>query len=152
MTLVYRLVIAAAMVVSGGVHAYLYLHGYGHIPTVGTGFLVQASVFCAVGVLLAVGAPRWFGWASGLLSAGALAAFGLSRTVGLFGFVETAGNQRLTHSSALSSKLWRCWRSPPGWRRCRGSDQTQAPERIRSRPTALRDWASSATSSHMTVS
>ena len=89
MTLVYRLVIAAAMVVSGGVHAYLYLHGYGHIPTVGTGFLVQASVFCAVGVLLAVGAPRWFGWASGLLSAGALAAFGLSRTVGLFGFVET---------------------------------------------------------------
>ncbi|KMV13891.1 MULTISPECIES: hypothetical protein [Mycobacteriaceae] len=77
------------MVVSGGVHAYLYLHGYGHIPTVGTGFLVQASVFCAVGVLLAVGAPRWFGWASGLLSAGALAAFGLSRTVGLFGFVET---------------------------------------------------------------
>jgi hypothetical protein len=88
-TLVYRLVIAAAMVVSGGVHAYLYLHGYGHIPTVGTGFLVQASVFCAVGVLLAVGAPRWFGWASGLLSAGALAAFGLSRTVGLFGFVET---------------------------------------------------------------
>ncbi|ETZ66932.1 putative membrane protein [Mycobacterium sp. MAC_080597_8934] len=81
--------IAAAMVVSGGVHAYLYLHGYGHIPTVGTGFLVQASVFCAVGVLLAVGAPRWFGWASGLLSAGALAAFGLSRTVGLFGFVET---------------------------------------------------------------
>lgn len=90
MTLVYRLVIAAAMVVSGGVHAYLYLHGYGHIPTVGTGFLVQASVFCAVGVLLAVGAPRWFGWASGLLSAGALAAFGLSRTVGLFGFVETS--------------------------------------------------------------
>lgn len=89
MTLVYRLVIAAAMVVSGGVHAYLYLHGYGHIPTVGTGFLVQASVLCAVGVLLAVGAPRWFGWASGLLSAGALAAFGLSRTVGLFGFVET---------------------------------------------------------------
>lgn len=89
MTLVYRLVIAAAMVVSGGVHAYLYLHGYGHIPTVGTGFLVQASVFCAVGVLLVVGAPRWFGWASGLLSAGALAAFGLSRTVGLFGFVET---------------------------------------------------------------
>ena len=88
MTLVYRLAIAAAMVVSGGVHAYLYLHGYGHIPTVGTGFLVQASVFCAVGVLLAVGAPRWFGWASGLLSAGALGAFALSRTVGLAGFLE----------------------------------------------------------------
>lgn len=89
MTLVYRLVIAAAMVVSGGVHAYLYVHGYRHIPTIGTGFLVQAAVFCAVGALLAVGAPRWFGWASGVLSAGALAAFALSRTVGLFGFVET---------------------------------------------------------------
>ena len=89
MTLIYRLVIAAAMLASGALHAYLYLHGYRHIPMVGTGFLVQASVFCAVGVLLAVGAPRWFGWASGLLSAGALAAFGLSRTVGLFGFVET---------------------------------------------------------------
>ncbi|GCB00621.1 hypothetical protein NCCNTM_42550 [Mycolicibacterium sp. NCC-Tsukiji] len=87
MTLVYRLVIAAAMVVSGGVHAYLYVHGYRHIPTIGTGFLVQAAVFCAVGALLAVGAPRWFGWASGVLSAGALAAFALSRTVGLFGFV-----------------------------------------------------------------
>lgn len=89
MNLVYRLVIAAAMLASGVLHAYLYVHGYRHIPTVGTGFLVQASVFCAVGALLAVGAPRWFGWASGLLSAGALAAFGMSRTVGLFGFVET---------------------------------------------------------------
>ncbi|RIR16542.1 hypothetical protein D2E41_26640 [Mycobacteroides abscessus] len=76
------------MLTSGVLHAYLYLHGYRHIPTVGTGFLVQASVFCSVGVLLAVGAPRWFGWASGLLSAGALAAFGLSRTVGLAGFIE----------------------------------------------------------------
>ena len=87
--IVCRLVIAAAMVASGLLHAYLFVHGYGHIPSVGTGFLVQASVFCAVGVLLAMGAPRWFAWVSGLLSAGALAAFGLSRTVGLFGFVET---------------------------------------------------------------
>ncbi|MCX8553746.1 hypothetical protein OS121_01345 [Mycolicibacterium mucogenicum] len=88
MTLVYRLVLAAAMVVSGGVHAYLYLHGYGHIPTVGTGFLVQAAVFCSVGVLILAGAPTWFFGASGLFSAGALAAFALSRTVGLAGFIE----------------------------------------------------------------
>ncbi len=47
------------------------------------------SLLAKHGVLLAVGAPVWFGWASGLLSAGALAAFALSRTVGLFGFVET---------------------------------------------------------------
>ena len=88
MTLVYRLVIAAAMVVSGGVHAYLYVHGYRHIPTVGTGFLVQAAVFCSVGVLILAGAPSWFLWVAGLFSAGALGAFALSRTVGLAGFVE----------------------------------------------------------------
>lgn len=88
MILIYRLVIAAAMVVSGGVHAYLYLHGYGHIPTVGAGFLVQAAVFCSVGVLILVGGPTWFLWAAGLFSAGALGAFALSRTVGLAGFLE----------------------------------------------------------------
>jgi hypothetical protein len=87
-TLVYRLAIAAAMAVSGGVHAYLYLHGYGHIPTVGAGFLVQAAVFCSVGVLVLAGGPTWFLWASGLFSAGALGAFALSRTVGLAGFLE----------------------------------------------------------------
>ena len=43
MTLVHRLVLAAAMVVSGGVHAYLYVHGYRHIPTVGTGFLLALT-------------------------------------------------------------------------------------------------------------
>ncbi|MEN4451015.1 hypothetical protein [Mycobacterium sp. SM3041] len=88
MTLVYRLVLAAAMVVSGGVHAYLYLHGCGHIPTVGTGFLVQAAMFCSVGVLILAGGPAWFLWVAGLHSAGALGAFALSRTVGLAGFVE----------------------------------------------------------------
>lgn len=86
---VYRLVIAVAMLASGLIHAYLYVHGYRHIPDIGTAFLVQSSAFCAVGVLLAAGAPRWFAWAAGLLSAGALGAFALSRTVGLFGFVET---------------------------------------------------------------
>lgn len=86
--IVYRLVIAATMIISGGVHAYLYLHGYGHIPTVGTGFLVQSAVFCSVGVLLLAGGPTWFIWASGVFSAGALGAFALSRTVGMAGFVE----------------------------------------------------------------
>lgn len=84
-----RLVIAAAMLASGVIHAYLYLHGYRHIPTVGTAFLIQSSMFCAIAVLLVLGGPQWFIWASGLLSAGALAAFGLSRTVGLAGFIET---------------------------------------------------------------
>jgi hypothetical protein len=73
---------------SAAVCAHLYLHGYGHIPTVGTGFLVQAAVFCSVGVLILAGGPTWFLWAAGLFSAGALGAFVLSRTVGLAGFLE----------------------------------------------------------------
>lgn len=83
-----RLLLAAAMVASGLLHADLYVHGYRHIPVIGTAFLIQASVFGALGLLIAVGAPQWFGWVSGVLSAGALVAFGLSRTTGLFGFVE----------------------------------------------------------------
>ena len=88
MNTVSRWVIAVAMLVSGLLHGYLYAHRYREIPVIGAGFLVQASAFCAVAVLLAVGGPRWFWWVSAVLSAGALVAFGLSRTVGLFGFVE----------------------------------------------------------------
>jgi hypothetical protein len=41
-----RFGIAATLAVSGVIHAYLYVDGgYRHIPTVGTGFLMQASVF-----------------------------------------------------------------------------------------------------------
>jgi hypothetical protein len=86
-----RFGIAATLAVSGVIHAYLYVDGgYRHIPTVGTGFLMQASVFCALAVLILVGAPEWFSWAGGVLSIGALIAFALSRTVGLFGITERA--------------------------------------------------------------
>jgi hypothetical protein len=84
-----RVGIAATLAISGLEHAYLYIHGYSHIPTVGTGFLVQASVFLAVAVLVLVGGPDWLVWASGLLALGALGAFAMSRSVGLFGFTET---------------------------------------------------------------
>jgi hypothetical protein len=84
-----RLGVAVTLAVSGVIHAYLYIDGgYRYIPTVGPGFLWQASVFCALAVLVLVGAPQWFSWAGGLLSIGALGAFGMSRTVGLFGFTE----------------------------------------------------------------
>ena len=83
-----RIGIAVAVAVSGVSHAYLYIHGYRHIPTIGTAFLVQASVFCALGVLVLVGGPAWLSWAGGLLSVAALIAFALSRTVGLLGFTE----------------------------------------------------------------
>lgn len=88
-----RFGIAATLGVSGVIHAYLYIDGgYRHIPTVGPGFLIQASIFCALAVLIVVGAPEWFSWAGAVLSAGALIAFLLSRSVGLFGFTERGWN------------------------------------------------------------
>lgn len=83
-----RIGIAVALAVSGGIHSYLYIHGYQHIPTVGTAFLVQASISCAIAVLILTGGPEWLQWAAAVVAAGSLVAFGLSRTVGLFGFSE----------------------------------------------------------------
>ena len=87
-----RLGIAATLAVSGVVHADLYIHGYNHIPTVGPAFLLQASMFCALAVLILAGAPEWFRWAGALLSVGTMIAFALSRTTGLFGFTERGWN------------------------------------------------------------
>ena len=81
--------IGISMAISGVVHAYLYVHGYRDIPTVGPAFLAQASVFCAVGVLILVGGPAWLRLVAVLGAGGSLLAFVLSRTVGLFGFSET---------------------------------------------------------------
>src|SRR5437879_12203356 len=88
-----RFAIAATLAASGVIHAYLYIDGgYRYIPTVGSGFLVQATIFCALAVLLLVGAPEWISWAGAVLSVGALIAFALSRTIGLFGFTERGWN------------------------------------------------------------
>jgi hypothetical protein len=86
--LVFRMIIAASLVVGGVSHAYLYAHGYGHIPVIGPGFLVQASVSFAIAALILVGGPEWLMVGAGLLALGALVAFTLSRTVGIAGFVE----------------------------------------------------------------
>jgi len=83
-----RVGIGATLAVSGVIHAYLYIHGYNHVPTVGTAFLLQASMFCALAVLILAGGPYWLQLAGALLSVGTLIAFALSRTVGLFGFTE----------------------------------------------------------------
>jgi len=83
-----RLAMAAALAVTGISHAYLYVHGYQHIPTIGTAFVVQASVSFALAVLILIGGPAWLSWAAAALAGGALGAFVLSRTVGLFGFSE----------------------------------------------------------------
>jgi hypothetical protein len=83
-----RLVLSVALAVSGVIHAYLYVHGYRHIPTVGPAFLWQASVFCALAVLIVVGGPSWLRWAGAAGAIGSLVAFALSRTDNLFGFTE----------------------------------------------------------------
>jgi hypothetical protein len=86
--LVTRIGIALALTVTGVSHAYLYIHGYRHIPTIGTAFLIQASVSFALAALILVGGPAWLRWAGAMLAGGSLVAFALSRTVGLFGFSE----------------------------------------------------------------
>jgi hypothetical protein len=86
--LVTRIGIALALAVTGVSHAYLYIHGYRHIPTIGTAFLIQASISFALAALILVGGPAWLRWAGAMLAGGSLVAFALSRTVGLFGFSE----------------------------------------------------------------
>jgi hypothetical protein len=88
----FRLGISASLAVSGVIHAYLYVNGYRDIPTIGPAFLGQAIVFCVLALLILAGGPDWLRWVAGVLSAGALVAFALSRTVGLFGFAERGWN------------------------------------------------------------
>jgi len=69
-----RLGLAVSLAVSAASHAYLYIHGYQHIPMIGTAFLIQASVSFSLALLI--------------IANGSLVAFVLSRTIGLFGFSE----------------------------------------------------------------
>jgi hypothetical protein len=84
-----RTAISASLAASGVVHAYLYIHGYRDIPAIGSAFLLQGSMFCALALLILVGGPAWMQHVAAIGAAGSLVAFALSRTVGLFGFTET---------------------------------------------------------------
>lgn len=88
MTLVLRSGLAASLAVVGFIHALLYVHGYRHIPAIGTAFLIQASVSFAVALLILAGGPAWLRGAATAVAGGALVAFILSRTIGVFGFSE----------------------------------------------------------------
>ena len=88
MNIFLRLALAASLAVSAFSHAYLYIHGYQHIPMIGTSFLIQASVSFSLALLVAAGGPWWLEWSAAGLAGGSLVAFVLSRTVGLFGFTE----------------------------------------------------------------
>jgi hypothetical protein len=88
MNILVRIGFAASLLGSAASHAYLYIHGYQHIPMIGTAFLIQASVSFAVAVLISLGGPSWLRWAAAAIAGGSLVAFALSRTAGLFGFTE----------------------------------------------------------------
>jgi hypothetical protein len=83
-----RIGFAASLAVSAFSHAYLYVHGYQHIPRIGAAFLLQASICFAVALLILLGGPGWLRWAAAAVAGGSLVAFVLSRTVGLLGFAE----------------------------------------------------------------
>jgi hypothetical protein len=85
---VIRVGAAVCLATSGYLHAQLYLHGYRVIPVIGPAFLLQASGSLAVAVLLAVSGPVVLRLGAAALAAGALVGFALSRTTGIFGFVE----------------------------------------------------------------
>jgi hypothetical protein len=85
---VIRAALAVALSVTGVSHTYLYFHDYQHIPMIGTAFLVQASISFALALLILTGGPSWLQWAAAALAGGSVAAFVLSRTVGLLGFSE----------------------------------------------------------------
>ena len=87
-----RIGVAVCLAASGVVHAELYIHGYRAIPGIGPMFLLQASGSLAVAVLLLIGAPPVLRLGAAALTAGALGGFALSRTVGVFGFIERGLN------------------------------------------------------------
>jgi len=84
--------VAVCLAASGFVHAELYIHGYRAIPGIGPMFLLQASGSLAVAVLLLISAPPVLRLGAAALTAGALGGFALSRTVGVFGFIERGLN------------------------------------------------------------
>jgi hypothetical protein len=83
-----RIATALCVIASGYLHAVLYLHGYRALPGVGPAFLLQAGGSFAVGILLLIAAPGILRLAAAALSVGTLLGFVLSRTVGIFGFIE----------------------------------------------------------------
>jgi hypothetical protein len=83
-----RIGVALCLGLSGYLHAELYIHGYRMIPGIGPAFLLQASGSFAVAMLLVVAGPVILRLGAAALALGALGGFVLSRTIGVFGFIE----------------------------------------------------------------
>ena len=84
-----RLLAAVAVLVSAGVHLYLWFEGYRVVDVIGPAFLLNAFGGAVIGALLLA----WRHWIPALLTFGfgvsTLGAFVLSTTVGLFGLEES---------------------------------------------------------------
>lgn len=84
-----RVLAAVAVLVSAGVHLYLWDDGYKDVDTIGPAFLLNVIGGAVIAVLLIA----WAHWLPALLALGfgasTLGGFILSTTVGLFGLEES---------------------------------------------------------------
>ncbi|MGH9038821.1 MAG: hypothetical protein ACRDZ3_01165 [Acidimicrobiia bacterium] len=81
--------LAAGLLLAGGmIHLQLWRDGYRAIPSVGPLFLLNVAASAAVAMALFIPRQRWPLAAGVALSVGSLVALVMSRTVGVFGFVE----------------------------------------------------------------
>lgn len=107
----FRVIVAAAVLVSGAVHLKLWMDGMKDISVIGPSFLLNAvaALVIAVGVLL------WRSWLPLLAAVGfgaaTLVAFLISATVGLFGVHEvwTGGYVVSAYVSELVALVVGCW-------------------------------------------
>ena len=107
----FRLIVAAAVLVSGAVHFKLWLDGMRDLSVIGPSFLLNAvaALVIAIGVLL------WRSWLPLLAAVGfgaaTLVAFVISATVGLFGVHEvwTGGYVVAAYVSELVALVVGCW-------------------------------------------
>jgi predicted lipoprotein with Yx(FWY)xxD motif len=83
-----RLLGAALLGVTGGLHLALYYHGYGAVHVIGLLFLAQVAACFALGAALVVVPHRAVAGAGALLALGTLGGYLLTLFVGLFGFKE----------------------------------------------------------------
>ncbi|WP_260860573.1 hypothetical protein [Mycobacterium tilburgii] len=96
---------AVSLLGSSASHAYLYVHGYHHIPVIGIAFLLQASVSFALALLILLGGPWWLRLAAGATAGGSLIAFVLSRTAACSASLRVVGILHRTRRSAWAPKL-----------------------------------------------
>lgn len=85
---------AVAVAVGGYEHAHLYHRGYAEIDTIGPLFLVNAIGSLACVLVLLARRPAAFVLSSLAISVGSLVAIVLTRTTGLFGFLESGYDSR----------------------------------------------------------